>query len=282
MKKTIGIVGGDRRQAELARLLAADGHPVFTYGLERWKGPEPVALDRAASCEVVVLPLPLCKDEGILNCGGDRITTAELFRRFRPEQRILAGQIGPRQLGEAERYGLRLEDYFLREEVTVANAAVTAEAALQVAMERLERSLLGMDCLVLGFGRIGKLLCQRLNGLGARVTATARTPEDLAWIRAFGWEALHTGVLDGALERFSVVFNTIPAPVLGEPLLRQLPDSCLCIDLASRQGIDPAAAERLGVTAVWARALPGRLKPRAAAEILRDAICTILMEGDIA
>ena len=29
-------------------------------------------------------------------------------------------------------------DYFLREELTVANAAVTAEAAVQVAMERLE------------------------------------------------------------------------------------------------------------------------------------------------
>jgi len=282
MKKTIGIVGGDRRQAELARLLAADGRPVFTYGLKRWEGPEPVALDQAASCEVVVLPLPLCKDEDVLSCEGDRITTAELFRRFRPEQRILAGNIRPQQHREAERLGLQLEDYFLREEVTVANAAVTAEAAIQVAMERLEQTLMGMDCLVLGFGRIGKLLCHRLNGLGTRVTATARTAEDLAWIRAFGWEALRTDALDGALGRFSVVFNTIPAPVLGETLLRQLPDPCLCIDLASRQGIDPAAAERLGLTAIWARALPGRLKPRAAAEILRDAICAILMEGDIA
>ena len=74
---------------------------------------------------------------------------------------------------------MKLEDYFLREELTVANAAATAEAAIQVAMEHLDRTLLGMDCLVVGFGRIGKLLSSRLHGLGGRVTATARKPGDL-------------------------------------------------------------------------------------------------------
>ena len=37
MKKTFGVIGGDRRQAELARLIARDGATVLTYGLERWK-----------------------------------------------------------------------------------------------------------------------------------------------------------------------------------------------------------------------------------------------------
>ena len=279
MRRTIGVIGGDRRQAELARLLAAEGHTVCTYGLEQWTGELTSGLEEAANSEVIVLPLPLCKGEGVLNCLETSIPTMRLFRRFRPEQRILAGQIEPQQYGEAELCGLTLEDYFLREEVTVANAAVTAEAAIQVAMERMEQTLLGMDCLVLGFGRIGKLLSLRLSGLGARVTVTARTAEDLAWIRACGWKALRTGDLDGRLGSFGVVFNTVPAPVLGESLLQQLPQNCLCVDLASRQGVDLAAAERLGLTDVWARSLPGRLKPKTAAEILRDAIHNILLEG---
>ena len=37
MSKNFGLIGGDQRQAELARLLAADGHTVRTYGLDRWK-----------------------------------------------------------------------------------------------------------------------------------------------------------------------------------------------------------------------------------------------------
>lgn len=237
MKKTFGVIGGDRRQAELGRLLAGDGHFVRTYGLERWKPVGAGTLDRAAASDVVILPLPLCRGDGVLNCEEGAVPTADLFRRLQPGQRILAGQVRPQQRREAEALGLTVEDYFLREELAVANAAATAEGAVQTAMERLDRTLLGLDCLVLGFGRIGKLLSCRLHGLGARVTATARRPEDLAWIRAYGYRALETGKLDGCLGAFGAVFNTVPFPVLGGPLLAQLPPDCLMMDLASVRGI---------------------------------------------
>lgn len=278
MNRSFGVIGGDRRQAELARLLAADGNMVCTYGLDRWKPGGEGSLDHAALADTVILPLPLCKGDGVLNCEEGPVPTTDLFRRLHPGQMILAGRVKPQQRQEAAVCGLTLEDYFLREELTVANAAATAEAAIQVAMEQLDRTLLGMPCLVLGFGRIGKLLSHRLHGLGAQVTATARKPEDLAWIRAFGWRPLETGALDGKLGAFGAVFSTIPSPVLGAPLLAQLPKDCLCVDLASVQGIDLAAAERLGLPHVWARSLPGRMVPRTAAAVIRDAVYYILEE----
>lgn len=278
MEKTFGLIGGDRRQAELSRLLAADGSTVYTYGLNTWKPVGASGLEQAAGADVVILPLPLCRGDGVLNCEEGPVPTRSLFRRLRPAQRVLAGQVKPEQRQEAADYGLVLEDYFLREELTVANAAATAEAAIQVAMERLDETLLGMECLVLGFGRIGKLLCHRLHGLGARVAAAARRPVDLAWIRAYGWQALETGKLDGKLSGFGAVFNTVPSPVLGRVLLEQLPAGCLCVDLASVQGIDLAAAESLGLPNVWARSLPGRLMPRTAAAVIRDAVYYILLE----
>lgn len=272
-KRIFGVIGGDRRQAELSHLLASDGHIVYTYGLDRWKSVEPGPLDRAAAADILVLPLPLCRGEGVLNCEEGAMPTEALFRRLKPRQRILAGQVRPQQRREAEDCGLFLEDYFLREELAVANAAATAEGALQTALEHLDRTLLGMDCLVLGFGRIGKLLSCRLQGLGARVTATARRPEDLAWIKAYGYQALETGNLSGCLGSFGAVFNTVPSPVLEEPLLGQLPPDCLLVDLASVRGI-LAPAERV----VWARSLPGRLVPRTAAAAIRDAVYYILLE----
>ncbi len=272
MKKTYGVIGGDRRQAELAQLLRMESNTVFTYGLSRWKAGDEVSLDQAAAANVILLPLPLCKGDGVLNCEEGAVPTMELFRRLRPRQRILAGQVRPAQLREAEACGLRLEDYFLREELTIANAAATAEGAIQTAMEHSDRTLLGMDCLVLGFGRIGKLLCHRLHGLGARVTAVARKPQDLAWIRAYGYQALETGALAGHLSAFGAVFNTVPSLILNGALTAQLPEDCLCVDLASVRGIEPA--ER----AVWARSLPGRLSPRTAAAAIRDAVHSILLE----
>lgn len=271
MEKTFGVIGGDRRQAELACLLAEDGNTVWTGGLTRW-GAEPDAWEWAVRAPVVILPLPLCGEAGVLNCAERPVPTAELFDRFRPEQRLLAGQVLPQQRREAEARGLTLEDYFLREELTVANAALTAEGAVQTALERLDGALLGRHCLVLGFGRIGKLLSCRLQGMGARVTVAARSSEARAWVRAYGWEALDTAALDGQLGAFGTVFNTVPAMLLQAPLLRQLPRDCLLVDLASRQGIDLAAADALGMPQVWARGLPGRLAPTAAAAALRDAV----------
>ncbi len=280
MNKTFGVIGGDRRHAELARLLTEDGRTVYTYGLAGRPSADGT-LDRAAEADVVILPLPLCKGDGVLNCQETPMPTMDLFRRLKPFQLVLAGQVKPAQRREAEACGLHLEDYFLREELTVANAAATAEGAVQVAMENMDRSLLGRDCLVLGFGRIGKLLSNRLHGLGARVTATARKPEDLAWIRAYGWRALETGALDGALGSFGAVFNTVPSLILTRPLLAQLPRECVCVDLASVAGIDQTAAADLGLNCVWARSLPGRLVPRTAAAVIRDAVDYILEErGD--
>ena len=273
VKRRFGVIGGDRRQAILARLLEADGHDVRTYGLEGQKAEESAALEKAAEAEIVILPLPLCRGDGVLHCEAAPMPTAELFRRLRPGQTALAGQVKPEQRREAELAGVRLLDYFLREELTVANAAATAEGAVQTAMERLDRTLLGMDCLVLGFGRIGKLLAFRLHGLGARVTAAARNPADLAWIRAYGWTALPLHALrEHPLDRFGAVFGTIPSPVLDEPLLARLSADCLCVELASTPGIDLAAAERMGLSCVWGRSLPGRLVPRTAAEAIRDAV----------
>lgn len=275
---TFGIIGGDLRQAYLSNLLVEDGYSVCTYGLASWNDTREETLQQAAKARVVVLPLPLCREEGTLNCVGNPITTAELFSMFHNDQVLLAGQVKPQQQEEAHGDGLTLTDYFQREELTVANAVPTVEGTIQIAMEQLPETLCGKDCLVLGYGRIGKLMAHRLAGLGARVTVSARKYGDLAWIQAFGWPPLRTDALAGHLGGFKVVINTIPSPILGRELLAELPADCLCIDVASRQGIDLAAAEERGLKTVWARFLPGRMAPRTAAVAIRDTVYHILEE----
>lgn len=277
MEKTFGVIVSDERQCRLAAMLRCDGADVSTYGAGNGDT-DNEALERVLQSDVVILPLPLSRTEGILNCPADPMPLASLFSRLRNGQRILAGQIKPQEQKKAAQYGLLLEDYFLREELTVANAAATAEGAIRTAMERSGRMLLGQKALVLGFGRIGKLLSFRLQALGVCVSATARRLEDLAWIRAYGCKALETFGLSGHLQDFDLVFNTIPAPVLGEELLSQLPERCVCIDLASREGIDAAAAKKLGLEYVWARSLPGKMVPESAAGAIQEAVYHILSE----
>jgi dipicolinate synthase subunit A len=278
MKMTFGVIGGDRRQAYLADLLENDGNSVCTYGLTQWNSSREAPLSQVAQAAVILLPMPLCREAGILNLAGESVKAAELFSQFHPQQRILAGKIAPEQMLEAAQAGLHPVDYLHREELAIANAVPTAEGAIQISMEQTDGTLCGTDCLVMGFGRIGKLLAHRLSGLGARVSVSARSTEDRAWIRAFGWNALHSNQLSGQLSHFAVVFNTVPAPVLSAALLGELPEECLCLDLASVPGFDVAEAKKLGLQAIHAGGLPGKAAPRAAAAAVRDTVYHILEE----
>ena len=66
---------------------------------------------------------------------------------------------------------------------------------------------------------------------------------------------------------------------LGEEELKELKPECVVIDLASLPGgVDFAAAQALGVKAIQALSLPGRVAPATAAAYLRSTICHILNE----
>jgi dipicolinate synthase subunit A len=171
------------------------------------------------------------------------------------------------------------EDFLRREDFQVLNAVPTVEGALGIAMSEMLVTLHRCRALVIGYGRIGKLLCHRLTGLGAYVTASARSPEDFAWIDAFGCNALRTHDLDGRLHTYDVIFNTVPSRILTAGRLRELKPHCVVIDLASAPGgTDFHAAQQLKLRCLWALSLPGQCAPESAARIMRLALDRILEE----
>lgn len=161
--------------------------------------------------------------------------------------------------------------YARREEYQIAIARLTAEGA--IALLRPETGLSGAHILLLGYGRIARLLARELQKAGALVTAAARSGEQRAWAEAEGIEALPLDALSGVLDRFDVIIGTIPAPVLTEPLLALVRKDALLLELASAPGgIDAAAAHERGLRYIRAPGLPAKYAPERAAVILRDAV----------
>lgn len=148
-----------------------------------------------------------------------------------------------------------------------------------MAMESTDRTLHGSRCLIIGYGRIGRVLADRLLALGAEVTVSARKYGDLAWIEAWGCRSVQTGALTGQLERFDLIFNTAPALILDGARLRETREDCVIIDLASAPGgVDMEAARRLSRQVIPAPGLPGKVAPRTAAAAIRDSVYHILEE----
>ena len=148
-------------------------------------------------------------------------------------------------------------------------------------MEMLTESISTVPVLVLGHGRIGRLLSAILKALDAKVTVAARRFSELAWIRSEGMMPLEFRLLDEEIGKFKVVFNTVPAPVLTKEKLVLMDKNALIIDLASEPcGTDFAAAEELGITAKKALGLPGKFAPKTAGEILKETVLNVLSEKE--
>ncbi len=288
-KLTFSLVGGDARQGRLAELLASDGHNVSAYALEKCALASSVSqknnmeeLSKPSDC--VILPIPIRSEGGLLNAPlSDKAYSPEdLFSLLPAGQTVIAGKIDNALFEKAGRSGIRLYDYLEREEFTVMNSVPTAEGAIEVAMHEFPGTLHGAHVLVLGFGHIGKLLSHYLRGLGASVTASARRFGDLAWISAYGYKPISTYDTASKLSGFDIIFNTIPAKILNREKLSLLDKSTLCIDLASRPGgIDFDAAKELGIKAISALSLPGRVAPLSAGVAMRDTVYNILSEWGI-
>ena len=194
-------------------------------------------------------------------------------------QILCGGLVSPAVRAAGEQRGLRVFDYYAREECMVANAVPTAEGAVQVAMEELPFTLHSARVLILGFGRVGKLTAHRMGALGAKVTVSAQGYEDLAWAAAYGHETGRLETLSCELGGFDLIVNTIPAQVLDRRRLQWVNPGAFLLDLASAPGgVDRAAAKDLGLRVLQAPGLPGRTAPVTAAAAIRDSVYHILWE----
>ena len=181
----------------------------------------------------------------------------------------------------AQEAGVELVDYFARPELTVYNAIPTAEGCIGILLAERTRTLWGTNLLLLGFGPVGQALGARLAALGANVTVCARRAEQRALAESLGLRGAELARLAALAPAFDTVVNTIPAPVLTEPVLAALRPGSLIVDLASKPGgTDFAAAQRLGCKAIHALSLPAACAPDTAGEAVARTVLTILRERE--
>lgn len=286
----LGIIGGDRRELAVADILVARGAEVKAVCLP-W--PDDVSWvtnrleDVVEWANVVLTPVGGTDEFGqvsytIVNGTQPppRLTDA-ILRRIAPGTVLCIGIARPFLRDAARRYGLRLNEFRERDDFAIRNAVPTAEGALQLAMEDSAVTIFGSDAVVVGYGRAGSALGDRLHLLGARVTVVARSSADRARAMSRAMTAVEFAELGAAAQRADLLFNTVPALVVTEPVLAGTQPEVTIVDLASAPGgVDFVAAKQLGRSARLAPGLPGIVAPKSAGRIVADIIETILVEEE--
>ncbi len=286
MCKTITVIGGDLRQLTLAELLCSDGYEVSIFGF----GKDSVSdkynvlsqLSEIKDSDIIILPMPVTTDTINVNAplNNEEISLKEVAKYSVGAKLILGGRIN-KEIYEIFS-GIKCIDYYKREELMIKNAVPTAEGAVEIAMGELPVTINKSRCLVVGYGRIGKILSKLLDKLGSDVTVSARKYSDLAWIEVNGYNAVHNSDLSYVVDKFDVIFNTVPALILDEDILKRVNPDCVIIDLASKPGgVDFEKAGDLGLKVIWALSLPGRVAPITSGKIIKDTVVNIIAEEGV-
>lgn len=274
------VIGGDLRQVHLANYLCDRGHSVITYGIDS------AALSRGCIQTAsfsslmrpeshVVLPLPVTRDgSNLFLTGGDAPVSIEEFKaQLHPSNTVFGGVIPPGLARDLDALHVPYYDLMGDSAVAIRNGIATAEGAIAHAIMESDVTLHAAPTLVLGYGRCGKVLADKLKGMGADVTICTRNPIDLALGESLGYQILPFSKLKRNVGKYQFLFNTIPAPVLDAGVLDKVRGRAVIIDIASVPGgTDFNYAKKLGINAKLCLGIPGKTAARSSGEILASAI----------
>ncbi len=274
------IIGGDERQRELYWLMEENGYKVRTYGLET--GRDSDLKETITQSEVVLFPILMADAEGNipLYTKSKKITADEAVGMLPENAFIICGKANSRLKKRAERREVKLIDILDDEVFAIENAIPSVEGAIACAIIHSSITIHNSRCMVIGYGRIGRLLACQLRQMGACTYVAARRLESRAWAEAEGHRAYDTADMETMFSECDFIFNTIPVRLLGMEALRKINKNCLLVELASRPFIfDPVEAEEVGVKYRIELGLPGRYAPKTAAGIILDTVERLIRQN---
>lgn len=264
----IAVVGGDRREQEIARCAVATGAEVRAYGFP-WpeQGIEGVrhcasAAEALEGAYLALFPIPGITADGALfapQCGQKIIPDREMLAAMKKGAHIILGWADPNLKGHCEALGIALHEYEWDEDLMLLRGPAIVEGMLKVLIENTDITIHKARVCLVGQGTIGSLVTHTLLALGADVHVAARNAVQRAAAYAAGAEPHELTDLAQVLPNTDIVIASVPARVLGRDLLETLPKHALLVDLAAPPGgIDREAAQALGLKFVWARGLGAR------------------------
>ncbi|MBE6578079.1 MAG: hypothetical protein E7653_08105 [Ruminococcaceae bacterium] len=299
-KPKIAVLGGDLRQYAAAKEMGKAGFDVYAYALcvesdEAKRIYLCDGLDEAlADARALILPLPVSTDDRTLNCpahkSSERISLEQIISQMRSDALLFGGRIPQLMSVRAQEKGIKVFDYFLSEKLQIKNAYITAEAAMSIAMNSLDKCLKDARVAITGSGRISRILSELLRRMGTNVTVAARNADVLAYSRLLGCKTLViSNKNDGEkwyaelMKGYDIIFNTVPSWLFDREFLCKADKKMLFIELASAPGgIDICAARELSSNVLWASSLPGKYAPQSAGTLIAECVCDILEEEGVA
>jgi dipicolinate synthase subunit A len=285
---TVAVIGGDKRMLEHMRQARLAGARVQHYGSV--PGAEDAAgapasaslVDAVKGARIISCPIPGVGTDDSLYAGFTTeklFMTTEVLRAAAPRAMLFSGRVTAKMHDWALNTGVKMIDYGEDDPLAIFHAIPTAEGAIKVAIENTDETILGLNTLCFGLGRVGMSVVQAFVGLHAKVTVALRNPSQLARAVAMNATALPLKDLPDRIGEFPLIVSSSSGLLLNKKLLERTHPEVVIIDLCSPPGsVDFDAAKALGRRVIWARAQAGTA-PRTAGRNEWNVLMRIVREN---
>lgn len=280
----LSIVGGDLRIVKLVEYFAAEGTMVYTYGLDcvqELKNNQMIkslnSLDEFVNTsKYIISGIPLSKDEINLNAPYSKeVIKLETLINKIYNKTFIAGKIEKDLMQKLKKQNNNVIDLMEDEVLTVYNAVATVEGAIASVISKTEFTLFRSNILILGYGRIGKLLANRLKNFEPNIYCETGKDDAVAWINSNGYTSVKLEELENFLSntKIDVIINTIPKVILNEKVLNLVSSKVFILDLASSPGgVDNEYAKKKNISCEWLLSIPGKVAHASAAKFIKERI----------
>lgn len=286
MNNKFAIIGGDLRLVKLAQILQKENNLIYVFGLEKSKelgNYSNIKINKdlvqtLENTEIIISSIPFSRDKQTINMplSDNKIKIDELMNLIK-DKTLIAGTISN---DIYEKYkDVKIIDIMKNEKLAILNTIATAEGAIKEIIENTQINIHGSKIMILGFGRIGKTLAKKLDGLSAKVTVVSKEDEELAWAEAYGYINIELNKIKNIIKDYDIIVNTIPSIILQGSILKEINKNVLLLDLASGDGgINKKEADENNLNLIKSLGIPGKISPIATAKILKEAIYEIMEE----
>lgn len=280
------MFGGDQRIVYVARFLLDLGYNISTFDLSDiithpncYKALSYRELLNKSS--ILIGPIPFSKDKkNIFSCNKkDIISINEILELLNSDHILIAGSIPKIASNYCDDNSIKCIDLIQNENIAILNAIATAEGTIMKAISSSDINLHSSKCLIIGYGRCGKILANKLKALDAIVNISARSDEALAYAYSFGFKTIPMNDAFQEIHEYDFIFNTVPALILDKDALDRIKHNCTIIDIASSPGgVDFDYANKIKLNTKLCLGLPGKVAPKTSAKIIVNEIKNILTE----
>jgi len=290
----VAVLGGDVREVRVAELLRSNGHDVSIFGaasahLNSLRNAESAEAAVAGS-DWIVCPAPGLGPEDEVYAPGSLesifLDRALLSLSSASKGGLILGQASPTVAAVATALAIPVLEMKRDRALAVVVGSAVAEAVTQILIGATSRLFREMRVLVLGYGATGSAIADTLSALGCDVVVASRNPVDRELARRRRCSAVDFDSWPECLPGTSIVINTVPdRAAIRADHFPQLSDA-MVVDISSPPGgLDHAAAEKAGLTVVWARGLAGVRAPitvgNAQFEFVKSAIANGLRANGV-